>query len=530
MRSDIKTYKPFTAAINDLKEKYGEKFEWYNGFHENQLALTEFIDNFIDTETVGDATIDPTANKTAKDIRSLMNDMIKPHQKVLCFNKIFYELTKQFDLKTARQWIEAEWNGSLYMHNACTSSFLPYCFAYDLDDLVEKGLFFLESFGAKPAKHLTTFNNHVLEYISWLANRSSGAVGLPSYLIYSFWFWKKDVENGYYLKSPEYYRDQSFQEFIYNLNQPYLRIVESAFTNITIMDREYIAEIFGGRKYPDGTYIIDYLEELIEYQKAFMVAVANIRHERMMTFPVISFSLLFKNGEFVDEEFAKWAVKHNMEWNDSNFYVGNDVTSLSSCCRLISNLSEVSNAKKASGFINSIGGTSLKVGSVQVSTMNLVRFAKMVKCMDCKNIDEEIEEYINILDEYQLLNMKTLHVVRSIIKRNIEKGLLPNYSHGLVSLSDQYSTCGITGMYETVREFGLIEVDEFGNESYSEKGLEFAEKVLDRIKENISKYVVDKDYNINVENVPGESANQKLCQKNNDLFETDLYKVLFENI
>ena len=76
------------------------------------------------------------------------------------------------------------------MHNASTSSFLPYCFAYDLDDLVEKGMFFIDHFGAKPAKHLDTFNSHVLEFVSWVANRSSGAVGLPSYLIYSFWFWK----------------------------------------------------------------------------------------------------------------------------------------------------------------------------------------------------------------------------------------------------------------------------------------------------------------------------------------------------
>ena len=125
------------------------------------------------------------------------------------------------------------------------------------------------NFGAGPAKHLTTFNNHVLEFVSWVSNRSSGAVGLPSYLIYSFWFWKKDVENGFYLKDPEYYRDQSFQEVIYNLNQPYLRITESTFSNFTIMDREYLIEIFGGREYPDGTFVIDYIDEIIEYQKAY---------------------------------------------------------------------------------------------------------------------------------------------------------------------------------------------------------------------------------------------------------------------
>ncbi len=49
------------------------------------------------------------------------------------------------------------------------------------------------------------------------------AVGLPSFLIYSYYFWKKDVEAGYYTKSPEYYRDQEAQRFIFKLNQPFLR-------------------------------------------------------------------------------------------------------------------------------------------------------------------------------------------------------------------------------------------------------------------------------------------------------------------
>ena len=45
MEINIKTYKPFVSAMNDMKEKYGEKFEYYNGFHNSQLSLTEFIDN-----------------------------------------------------------------------------------------------------------------------------------------------------------------------------------------------------------------------------------------------------------------------------------------------------------------------------------------------------------------------------------------------------------------------------------------------------------------------------------------------------
>ena len=48
------------------------------------------------------------------------------------------------------------------------------------------------------------------------------------------------------------------------------------------------------------------------------------------------------------------------------------------------------------------------------------------------------------------------------------------------------------------------------------------------IQKNIDKFTEDKDYSINIENVPGENANAKICNKDTDLFSTDLYKVLFE--
>jgi len=50
------------------------------------------------------------------------------------------------------------------------------------------------------------------------------AVGLPNVLIWAYYFWKHDVENGYYLKDPDTYLRQCFQKFIYRLNQPFMRI------------------------------------------------------------------------------------------------------------------------------------------------------------------------------------------------------------------------------------------------------------------------------------------------------------------
>lgn len=275
-------------------------------------------------------------------------------------------------------------------------------------------------------------------------------------------------------------------------------------TNISIFDREYLVGLFGGRVYPDGTPVIDYIEEIIEYEKAFMNVVSKTRSELLMTFPVLTYSLLYQNGKFVDEEFARWCNKHNMKWCDSNFFVGSDVTTLSNCCRLLSNTQNV----KASGFINSIGGTSLKIGSVKVSTINLHRLAL--------ESNGDITKFFALLEDTVMADVRVLDVVRHIIKRNIEKGLLPQYSYGLMNLDTQYNTIGITALYECVEEFGGIGEDALGDKYYTDNGLALAKEILIKIKEIKDSYTFD--YSINIEAVPAENANVKLCYKDNLLF------------
>lgn len=251
---------------------------------------------------------------------------------MLAFNKIFYELNKKYGYKAACAWLEGEWRGDFYLHDSSSSTTVSYCYSYDISELVKRGLFFIPDFNAQPPKHLTTFTDFVGEFVSWTSNRTSGACGLASFLIYSYYFWKKDVEENYFVKSPEYYRDQEFQRIIFKLNQPYLRVTQTAFTNFSIFDRDYLIELFGGKEFPDGTFIIDYIEDILEYQKAFMKVVSDIRSQNMMTFPVLTFALLRKDGKFADEDFAKWCCKHNMQWADSNFFISKDITSLSNCC------------------------------------------------------------------------------------------------------------------------------------------------------------------------------------------------------
>lgn len=513
MNINIRLDKNFTAAFNKLVTDYGTEMATLNGLSDDQLSYTDFIDNFVDKEkNVADASIDGNANVGHKDIVSLENEMSKPHSKLLAFNKIFHEMNKKWGFVAANEWMKGEWIGESYLHDANSTSYKPYCFAYDLEGLVEKGLYFIPNFNSKPPRHLYTYVDFIGEFISWTCNRSSGAVGVPSYLIYAYYFWKKDVENGYYIKSPEYYRDQCAQEFCYKLNQPFLRGgVQSAFTNVTIFDEPYLEALFGGKTFPDGSFIIDYIDEIKEFQKAFMRVVSETRSVNMMTFPVLTYALLRKDGKFVDEEFAKWCCEHNMKWADSNFFISDDVTSLSNCCRLKSNINEI-------GYFNSIGGTALEVGSVKVNTVNLARIA-----YESKNEDE----YINILRKRVRTALQCLDCVRYIIKRNVEKGLLPNYSLGIMNMSSQYNTIGFIGIYETLQKFKYVNKDEFGYVTYTDKGMDFAKQILKTIHEEKNAFIAENnvDYKINLEQIPGERAAYILMQKDKFMFPKQKYEL-----
>lgn len=509
MDISVKLDRNFTTVFNRLKNEYGDALAKLNGFSDEQLSYTDFIDNFVDKSTVADASIDGNANVGHKDIVSLENEMSKPHSKLLGFNKIFYEINKKYGYQTATDWLTNEWVGYFYMHDAYNTTYKPYCFAYDIEELVNKGLYFIESFNAQPPKHLVTYTDFVSEFISWCCNRTSGAVGVPSFLVYSYYFWKKDSESGFCQHDPNYYRDQEFQRIIYKLNQPFLRGgIQSAFTNFSIFDRSYLEALFGGKEFPDGTFIIDYIDDILEYQKEFMRVLSDIREQNMMTFPVMSFALLRKDGKFVDEEFAKWCCAHNMKWADSNFFISDDINSLSNCCRLKSNIKDL-------GYFNSVGGTALEVGSVKVNTVNLARLS----------YENSVDTYMDALRDKIVLCLKALDCVRHIIQRNVEKGLLPNYSLNILNIKSQYNTIGIIGIYETLQKYGFTYRDKFGYTYYTDEGVKFAKKILETIHKVKNEFSKNVDYMINIEQIPGERAACILMEKDKLFFPDEQYEL-----
>ena len=519
MKINLKLDEDFEYTFDHLCREHGKDFQILNGLHESQLNFSDFIDGFID-KNVADASIDGNANAHYKDICSLTNERAKPEDKLFAFNKIFYEFKKKYGLRAARIWLELEWLGAFYLHDAASASYKPYCYAYDLTRLANEGLFFLNDYNNQPPKHLTTFLDDVIEFVSFNSNRTSGACGLPNVLLWTYYFWKHDISTNYAIRDPEYYLKQNFQKFIYRLNQPFLRVDQSAFVNVSIFDRPYLEALFGGVTFPDGTDAIDCIDEIIEHEKIFMEVVSDVRQQNFFTFPVLTYSLLKRSDLtsaqleemrktkdwdiFVDKDFARWCSDHNMKWNDSNFFMSDNVGTLSNCCRLLSDTT------KLGGFINSIGGTALSIGSVKVNTINLMRIAYESRDKDGKC---DPEKYLKILRDRTIICCQTLDVVRHIIERNVEKGLLPNVQNGCIDMSKQYCTIGILGLYEAIEALGYIRRNDFGYIEYTEEAIEFATKVFNVLNEVKDEFPAN--YSFNIESVPAERAAVILCAKDN---------------
>ena len=245
--------------------------------------------------------------------------------------------------------------------------------------------------------------------------------------------------------------------------------------------------------FPDGELMIDEEEEIIQFQKDFIDIVNEIREENIFTFPVLTASLLYVDNKFVDDEFARWACEASRKWNLFNFFTDSTVNSLSNCCRLKSDVTDL--------YFNSIGGSALKVGSVKVSTLNIARLAYE---------SSSEQEFLVKLRNLTELNLKILDAQRDIIKRNVDKGLLPSFSFGLVDFEHLYSTVGINGIYEALKTFGYTKVDEFGNTFYTDAAYSLGRRIFNVIRTCIDNFSLDKDYKFNIEQVPAEQAAAKM--------------------
>lgn len=483
-----------------------------DGLDHSSIDFFAFANNFLENGVA--SSVDANANVRFSSVYTFINETPKPLLKLFNLHEIYLQMKKMYGVEVADEMLRAQLNGAIYIHDLHHAAIMPYCYAFSLRHIAENGLDFIPGIKSLPPKHLFSFVQQVIQFVMFASNQQSGAVGLPDFFVWLNYFYMKDLQSGYIPQNlAKTYLEQAFQMFTYSVNQP-IRGTQSPYTNLTFMDRNYIKKIFEKENYPDGSPIIEQLENIISIQKAYWEWIAEEREKQMFTFPVLTASLLYKDGNFVDEDSARFINKVNLKWQDTNWYISDSIDAIASCCRLTSSMSSLSFSNKKA-MVNSIGGSDLNIGSFKVVTINLPRIALESKFFNL-NFFEVLEKRVRLVHQ-------TLAAIRALLQKRIKQKLLPLYDVHLVSLNRQFGTVGITGVFEAMDILGFTVIDQAGAR-YSSNGLDFINSILDFINGMNKKASFNYGFAFNVEQVPAEKAAVTLAQKDSLLFKTD-YKV-----
>ena len=292
---------------------------------------------------------------------------------------------------------------------------------------------------------------------------------------------------------------QYWQQIIYSINQPAgSRGLQSPFTNFSYFDKPFFDGMFGDFMFPDGTKP-DW-ESLKWIEKEFMMWFNRERLKCIMAFPVESFTLLYKDGKFEDEEMFQFVCDEYARGHSFFTYISDTVDSLSSCCRLKNKIQT-----KEFNFTN--GNIGIQTGSKSVITINLSR-----NIQDWFNGEKtKNPEYKFSHDSYASLRKYLEKLLERIYKYHTaynellwdmyDANLLPVYKAGFINLNKQYLTIGLNGLNQAAEFLGLTCSD---NKDYEE----FCQQIFSCIKENNEAHKITEGKHkltFNTEQVPAES-------------------------
>ena len=290
-----------------------------------------------------------------------------------------------------------------------------------------------------------------------------------------------------YLKTHTKEIKQELQGVVYGLNQPAsARGDQSVFWNISVFDRPYMQEMFGNFYYPDGTQ--PDMNSLMELQKFFMEWFRKERHKELLTFPVLTASILTDGkGGFVDPKFVDFCAEQMSKGHSFFVYMSDSVDSLASCCRLRNELAD-------NTFSYTLGAGGVVTGSAQVITINLNRLAEIAHEYN-DNFDDDIRTQIQLVHKYLMAS-------KAVYKDYIKAGLLPAYSAGFMDIDKQFLTIGINGLVEAAETYGLKVSN---NTEYKQ----WVSHVLGIFKEENKKALQKYGCRFNTELVPAENLGVK---------------------
>ena len=507
----------FVDLMTSLKEKYGEKIFEIHGIGDRNLDITQFPKNFYNksTKAVASVSIDDNANVSSKDISQYTYERFKSQQKLNSIYLLYKWVKKLFSKKDAAIAIERIISGDIFV-NDLTDVEKPYCFAIDLNNLLASGMDFYDGKNIKinPPKRSDSFIAQVIQTTAFISNQIMGAIAYPSFFPILDKFYRAEYGEDYIKRyaDDELMRTKiknQFQNLIFSLNFPF-RGNQSSFTNLSVLDKGFAHALFDGFVFADDGSEPD-IDSFVELSKRFFEYFVSINNEEgVFTFPVMTLATsLTSDNEYQDPEIIDWISEVNHEKSIGNIFQSLP-NSFCSCCRLKNEL-DVVNEINGFGKINSFGAASgLSVGSHRVCGINLPRLALTEK------------ENPNQLNEIMESVHKILFAHRKLVEERIKLGVLPLYTKGWMQLDRQYSTVGLIGGYEYVKNKGLSILSEEGTQALMNVMKNVESKILGYQKE-------EKGCIYNIESIPGESQAVKLCDIDKILGYCDSKVKLYSN-
>ena len=449
----------------------------------------KFIAKYKTTSNTANATIDDNSNVASKNIGVLNAEGHKEENILVNRGMVVDKLKELFPNFNSKQYIKDLEHHIIYKHDESTfmGAIAPYCCSISMYPFLNNGIKGLGGLSAKP-KNLDSFCGVFINLMFAIAGQFAGAVATPEFLMYFDYFCRKEWGDNYYqkcdvsitnehdlrhmtIKSKIY---QYFQQVVYSVNQPAAaRGMQSVFWNVAYFDKPFFDSMFENFVFPDMTS--PQWNSLNWLQKEFMKWFNEERLKCILTFPVESFALIYKDNKFIDQENADFVAEEYARGHSFFTYISDTADSLSSCCRL-------KNKVNGREFNFTNGNMGVETGSKSVITLNLNRITqdwfrnryrieprKPLKVTDYEYLLEYIENILNRVYKYHIAYNECLWDMYNA-------GLLPAYSEGFISLNKQYLTIGINGLNQAAEFLGIECKD---NEKYQK----FCQLIFGTIKE-----------------------------------------------
>jgi ribonucleoside-triphosphate reductase len=419
---------------------------------------------------------------------------------------------------------DAHRNGDMHIHDL--DMFSGYCAGWSLRMLLEQGFNGVPGkTESAPPRHLTSAVAQMVNFLGTLQNEWAGAQAFSSFDTYLAPYVKKyqmevaaeldqagvsfpdvAVRERYISERVWKYVKQNIQSFVFNLNTPSRWGTQTPFTNITLdwICPEDLREkrlVLGGA---DFEYTFGELQAEMEIvNRAFIeVMTEGDAHGRAFTFPIPTYNI-GKDFDWNDPKTlplfamtAKYGTPYFQNFINSDLKPG-DVRSM--CCRLQLDLNEL--RKRGGGLF----GSAEMTGSIGVVTINAARLGYLARG------DRRI--FFERLDHLMELSKASLEIKRKEIQKWMDRGLFPYTKHFLGTLRNHFSTIGINGVNEAIRN-----LTEDGENIATDTGRIFAREVLDFMRERLKRYQEETGHLYNLEASPAEGATYRFAKEDQKRF------------